>query len=90
MLASMIVSSQETIRSSTNAMHDSCVSERMALEWTHKYISRFGGDPEKVIMRVRYLFFYLFVIAYHPTTLYQPWPKCWSDVCWNADACEWR
>ena len=25
-------------------------SERMALEWVQKYISVFGGDPEKVIM----------------------------------------
>ena len=25
-------------------------SERMALEWVQKYISAFGGDPEKVIM----------------------------------------
>ena len=24
--------------------------ERMALEWVQKYISTFGGDPEKVIM----------------------------------------
>jgi len=24
--------------------------ERMALEWVQKYISTFGGDPEKVIV----------------------------------------
>ena len=33
-------------------------SERMALEWVQKYISVFGGDPEKVIMSVSLLAFY--------------------------------